>query len=315
MNITTWFTAVVEDVSDPTNSGRVRVRCLGFHTEDKSELPTEDLPWATCLLPVTSASTSGIGTSATGLVPGSWIFGFFRDGNELQDPVVLSTIASSSEVGGFSGDPFGLYGNNGGFDIPVGAISGPQGGGDDSYGGFSLAQGRQLSTLENPPPIIDIDGSAREKIISIARSRIGNTYNSGNNKGPGIAELWKATDQPNGYGQKWCAAFVCWCIQQSRAIPDANRPKTARAFGFENWAKSNPSVAKVITNPKNVNAGDFVIFGFSHIGIATTNSNENGVYKTCDGNTPPPSGSRLPWGVHEKNRTMKSVRSVVSLLV
>ena len=29
-----WFTGVVEDRNDPAKLGRVRVRCLGFHTED-----------------------------------------------------------------------------------------------------------------------------------------------------------------------------------------------------------------------------------------------------------------------------------------
>ena len=165
MKINTWFTAVVEDVSDPTGAGRVRVRCLGFHTDDKTELPTEDLPWSTCLLPVTSASTSGIGTSATGLVPGSWVFGFFRDGAEMQDPVILSSIASSSDVGGydngigsFSGvgfkDPYGSYGISGGNDIPSATTTGPQKGGITTYGDFAVAQSNPCSTLEPPGPSI-----------------------------------------------------------------------------------------------------------------------------------------------------------------
>ena len=29
-----WFVGVVEDRNDPERIGRVRVRCLGFHTED-----------------------------------------------------------------------------------------------------------------------------------------------------------------------------------------------------------------------------------------------------------------------------------------
>ena len=29
-----WFVGVVEDRNDPDQLGRVRVRCLGFHTED-----------------------------------------------------------------------------------------------------------------------------------------------------------------------------------------------------------------------------------------------------------------------------------------
>ena len=29
-----WFVGVVEDRDDPDKLGRVRVRCLGYHTED-----------------------------------------------------------------------------------------------------------------------------------------------------------------------------------------------------------------------------------------------------------------------------------------
>ena len=39
-----WFTGVVEDRYDPDKLGRVRVRCLGYHTESKELIPTEDLP-------------------------------------------------------------------------------------------------------------------------------------------------------------------------------------------------------------------------------------------------------------------------------
>jgi len=48
-----WFTGVVEDRNDPSKLGRVRVRCLGFHTDDLVDIPTADLPWATVMHPVT----------------------------------------------------------------------------------------------------------------------------------------------------------------------------------------------------------------------------------------------------------------------
>ncbi len=48
------FTGVVEDRNDPEYLGRYRVRVLGIHTDDKKVLPTKDLPWAQCILPVTS---------------------------------------------------------------------------------------------------------------------------------------------------------------------------------------------------------------------------------------------------------------------
>ena len=35
-----WFTGVVEDRNDPFKIGRVRVRCLGYHTPDKEKIPT-----------------------------------------------------------------------------------------------------------------------------------------------------------------------------------------------------------------------------------------------------------------------------------
>ena len=35
-----WFVGVVEDRNDPERLGRVRVRALGYHTEDEPKIPT-----------------------------------------------------------------------------------------------------------------------------------------------------------------------------------------------------------------------------------------------------------------------------------
>jgi len=94
-----WFTGVIEDINDPLEMGRVRVRCYGYHTDDKNEgtgIPTGALPWSHVMMPVTSASCSGIGESATGLLPGSWVVGFFRDGDACQDPLVIGTLPSKT---------------------------------------------------------------------------------------------------------------------------------------------------------------------------------------------------------------------------
>ena len=108
-----WFTGVVEDVNDPLQMGRIRVRCIGYHTADRGLIKTTDLPWASVMTPVNSASMSGIGMSATGVLPGSWVIGFFRDGPSAQDPIVLGTIPAMTEqqpdiTRGFS-DPDGNY--------------------------------------------------------------------------------------------------------------------------------------------------------------------------------------------------------------
>ena len=75
-----WFQGVVEDRMDPLQLGRVRVRILGLHTEQKDNIPTADLPWAYPMQPITSAAMSGVGTTPLGPVPGTWVVGFFRDG-------------------------------------------------------------------------------------------------------------------------------------------------------------------------------------------------------------------------------------------
>lgn len=87
-----WFYGVVEDRDDPYQIGRVKVRCFGHHTGNKDDLPTEDLPWAQVMLPVTSAGISGIGQTPLGLVEGSHVFGFFRDGEDRQEPVVMGSM-------------------------------------------------------------------------------------------------------------------------------------------------------------------------------------------------------------------------------
>ena len=104
-----YFFGVVEDRNDPLYAGRLRVRIVGTHTQDKNILPTADLPWALCVLPITASGISGIGFSATGLLEGSWVFGFFRDGHFRQEPVILGSLP---------GRPFELADSSKGFYDP-----------------------------------------------------------------------------------------------------------------------------------------------------------------------------------------------------
>ena len=54
-----WFTGVVEDRDDPSKLGRVRVRCVGYHTDNKTKIPTEDLPWAWVMQNIHTPSMDG----------------------------------------------------------------------------------------------------------------------------------------------------------------------------------------------------------------------------------------------------------------
>lgn len=108
-----WFTGVVESIQDPKELGRVQVRCFGYHTDDKELIPTESLPWATPINHIQSPSHSKIGHSATGILNGTWVVGFFRDGSAAQDPIIMGTLPSQSTLAsdtekGFN-DPDGIY--------------------------------------------------------------------------------------------------------------------------------------------------------------------------------------------------------------
>jgi len=87
-----WFVGVVEDREDPKTLGRIKVRCLGYHTEDLTILPTDDLPWAHPMNPITSATVSGIGQTPLGVVEGTWVVGFFQDGPDAQMPIIIGTL-------------------------------------------------------------------------------------------------------------------------------------------------------------------------------------------------------------------------------
>lgn len=94
-----WWIGVVEDRDDPEKIGRCRVRIFGYHTDDKLLLPTKDLPWAIPIQPITSAAISGIGSSPLGPVTGTWVIGFFIDGEDSQQPAMLGTLASHAVKG------------------------------------------------------------------------------------------------------------------------------------------------------------------------------------------------------------------------
>jgi hypothetical protein len=81
----TWWVGFVEDRQDPLKLGRVRVRCLGWHSDNLMELPTATLPWAMPCLPVNSPNPYAPRE-------GDMVFGFFQDGEAAQEPVIMGVL-------------------------------------------------------------------------------------------------------------------------------------------------------------------------------------------------------------------------------
>ena len=71
---------------------------MGWHSENKNDQPTAGLPWAYPVAPITSASQTGVGSSPLGPVEGTWVIGFYRDGEDGQEPMFFGTIGGIPEL-------------------------------------------------------------------------------------------------------------------------------------------------------------------------------------------------------------------------
>jgi hypothetical protein len=74
---------------------RYKVRIMGYHTANKKELTDDQLPWASVMYPVT-AGGGGAGTwSNAALRQGNFVFGFFIDGEDAQQPVIMGVLGTN----------------------------------------------------------------------------------------------------------------------------------------------------------------------------------------------------------------------------
>ena len=81
-----WVGIVEDNSTDPLKLGRCKVRIIGLHSFDGTELPTEGLPW--------SLPSFALNGSKTFTVPNisDWVIGFFLDGKSKQNPVMTGTL-------------------------------------------------------------------------------------------------------------------------------------------------------------------------------------------------------------------------------
>jgi hypothetical protein len=90
---------------------RCKVRIIGYHSFDRNELADDDLPWAHIL---TSASDGSPAQGGFGKLPqlvgGESVVGFFLDGDESQQPVIMSCFhRSPATVNVPNGNPFDTF--------------------------------------------------------------------------------------------------------------------------------------------------------------------------------------------------------------
>jgi len=102
-----YFIGIVEDVDDPIQANRIKVRAFGYHNENKDILPTKDLPWAMVVIPATQSGIpdsheggdekfDGI-TTSLGIMVGNYVCGFFQDPDQ-QIPIILGSVPGFTNV-------------------------------------------------------------------------------------------------------------------------------------------------------------------------------------------------------------------------
>jgi len=77
---------------------RRKVRIMGYHPYDTTELPNEELPWAQCMLPTTTGTGAGNNATNVKILPGDSVFGFFMDGDNAQIPVIIGAFGRTDQV-------------------------------------------------------------------------------------------------------------------------------------------------------------------------------------------------------------------------
>ena len=193
-----WWEGVVEDRIDPLKLGRCRVRILGYHTNNKASgtgIPTENLPWATPMQPVTSAAMNGVGTTPLGPVEGTWVFGFFRDSKDAQDPVMLGTVGGIPQEPadpqlGFN-DPNGRY--------PLQTHIGEQDTNRLARGGgvIPVPLKTESGTTSEDSPSLNFKRKSRTKDVPIARAGDMTTSIANTTKNNGIYDEEPIWHEPN----------------------------------------------------------------------------------------------------------------------
>ncbi len=89
-----WWLGQIESVAatDVKGGDRWKVRIIGLHPRTCDAVPSTELPWASCMMPVTNPHKPGGRASVSNqLDDGVWVVGFFLD-NDKQQPIIMGSI-------------------------------------------------------------------------------------------------------------------------------------------------------------------------------------------------------------------------------
>ena len=77
---------------------RYKVRIMGVHDASEQEIPSDQLPWANIMYPVTAGGGLGGSYQTANLRQGMFVFGFYMDGQDMQVPVIMGVLGNNAQT-------------------------------------------------------------------------------------------------------------------------------------------------------------------------------------------------------------------------
>ena len=77
---------------------RYKVRIMGIHDAGEAIIPSDQLPWAQVMYPITAGGGHGGSFQTPGIKQGNFVFGFFLDGSDEQIPIIMGVLGNNAKT-------------------------------------------------------------------------------------------------------------------------------------------------------------------------------------------------------------------------
>ena len=77
---------------------RYKVRIIGVHDKEEETIPSDQLPWANIMYPITAGGGQGGSYQTANLRQGMFVFGFYMDGQDMQVPVIMGVLGNNAQT-------------------------------------------------------------------------------------------------------------------------------------------------------------------------------------------------------------------------
>ncbi len=77
---------------------RYKVRIIGLHDKEEETIPSDQLPWAQVMYPITAGGGQTNAKQTPNIRQGNFVFGFFLDGQDQQVPVIMGILGNNDQT-------------------------------------------------------------------------------------------------------------------------------------------------------------------------------------------------------------------------